>query len=124
MEKISDNSFLRRALKAYDNPNCISLEEFETDLQKFIYIKKTLTIYDQTGEINERLLLNHIITCFNLFGDEALVFLLFRVVKEHWKYLFPFLLLLNRLPEFIAEYGLIVSDIPLDKNLIEKLRLL
>lgn len=122
MELISDKNFIRRALKAYDNPHCVSLEEFEADLQKFGYIKKIITIYDQTGEINERLLLNHIIICFNLFGEEALIFLLFRVVREHWNHLFPFLILLNRLPEYIDELNLRTSDISLDHTLIERLR--
>lgn len=124
MELISDNNFVRRALKSYDNPSCVSLEEFESDIQKFVYIKKILTIYSSTGEINEKLLLNHIVICFNIFGDEALIFLLFRVAREHWGYLFPFLLLLNRLPEILPEYNIPSSDIELDSNIINKLRTL
>lgn len=124
MEPLDDKSFIRRALRAYDNPACVSLEEFEADLLKFVYIKKMLTVYDKTGEINERLFLNNITICFNLFGKETLSFLLFRVVPEHWKYLFPFLILLNRLPEVVPEHNIRTSDIELDKTLIDKLRLL
>ena len=122
IEKINEHTFLNRAFKAYDNPHCISIKEFSDDISRFSYIKKILTQYDQTGNINERLFLNHITVCFNLFGNDATVFLLYRVTPEHWKYLFPFLIMLNRLPDFIPEFNLEVSEIKLDQKIIEKLR--
>lgn len=120
--KIDDKNFLQRALKAYDNPHCISLSEFKEDLNRFSYVKKMITQCSTNGEINERLLLNHIVICFNLFGSEALLFLLYRVDRNHWGLLFPFLIMLNRLPDVIQEHNLITSDITLDQNIIKKLR--
>lgn len=122
IEKIDETTFLNRAFKAYDNPHCVSLQEFETDLSRFSYIKKILTQYSLTGEINERLFLNHIVVCFNLFGRDALVFLLYRVIPEHWKYLFPFLIMLNRMPDYIPEFNLNTSDVSLDQGIVERLR--
>lgn len=121
-QKIDDKNFIQRALKSYENPSCISLNEFQEDLQRFSYVKKILTQYANTGEINERLLLNHIVICFNLFGAEALLFLLYRVEEKQWGFLFPFLILLNRLPEQIPEYGINTSDVELDQQIINKLR--
>lgn len=122
IEKLDETTFLKKAFKAYDNPHCVSLQEFENDISKFSYIKKILTQYSQSGDINERLFLNHIVVCFNLFGNDALILLLYRVNKEQWKYLFPFLILLNRLPDYIPEFNLNTSDIPLDMNIVERLR--
>lgn len=122
IEKIDEATFLKKAFRAYDNPHCVSLKEFETDLSKFSYIKKILTQYTQTGDINERLFLNHIVVCFNLFGNDAVILLLHRVIPEHWKYLFPFLVMLERLPDYIPEFHLNTSDIPLDQPIVDKLR--
>ena len=121
-DRIDEATFLKKAFQAYDNPHCVSVAEFEEDLSRFSYIKKILTQYHQTREINERLFLNHIVICFNLFGANALVLLLHRVPHEHWPYLFPFLIQLDRLPDYIQEFGLNISDISLDQTIIEKLR--
>jgi hypothetical protein len=40
----------------------------------------------------------------------------------HWKTLITYLLYLNRMPETIPEYGIVLSDIPLDEEVIKKLR--
>lgn len=120
--KISDETFLNRAFKAYDNPHCISIQEFESDIQRFSHIKKILSTYISSNEINERLLLNHIVISFNLFGNDALIFLLYKVSDNCWPALFPFLIMLNRLPDYIQEFNLNTSEIPLDNNIIQKLR--
>lgn len=121
---IDETSFIERALKSYDNPNCLDIGEFESDLLRFSYIKKALTVYDQTKEINERLVLNNIIVCFNLFGKDAILFLMFKVSKNHWKYLFPFLYFLNRVPEYIIEYDIHPTSLELDMNILLKLKAL
>jgi hypothetical protein len=119
---INEKSFISRAFKSYDNPHCVSVKEFEVDLQRFSYIKKIFTLYEQTDEINVRLLLNHIVITFNLFGNDALIFLLYKTTKDHWPYLFPFLVMLNRLPDYVQEFNLNTTDIHLDKNITNKLR--
>lgn len=122
IEKLDDRQFYGRALKAYDNPHCVSLVEFEEDIARFSYIKKILTRYHQVHEINDRLILNHIVVCFNLFGAEALNLILHKIDREHWGYIFPFLFLLNRLPEIIPEFDVRVTDISLDQEIIKRLR--
>lgn len=119
---LNEVTFIEKTLKAYDNPHCLSLEEYESDLLRFSYIKKTLTMYDQTKEMNERLLLNNITICFNLFGNEALSFLMFKVNRNHWKYLFPFLFFLNKVPEYIKEYDLYPAELDLDLETLLKLK--
>jgi len=120
---ISEKNFLQRALRCYDNPQCITLDEFQEDLNRFSHIKKIITKYvEGQGEINDRLVLNHLVTLFNVFGLEALLFVLFKIEQKHWGIIFPFLILLNKLPDYIPELQLATADIELDKNIIEKLR--
>lgn len=121
-QPITDKNFLQRAFKAYDNPHCVSIEEFQEDLQRFTHIKKILTQYTQSGEINDRLLLNHIVISFNLFGRDALLLLLHRVDQLQWRSLFPFLIQLDRLPDFIPEHNMNVSDVELDQFIVNRLR--
>lgn len=120
---ISEKNFLQRALRCYDNPQCITLEEFQEDLNRFSHIKKIITKYSEgPGDLNERLVLNHLVTLFNVFGPEALLFILFKIERKYWGIIFPFIILLDRLPEHIQELNISTADIPLDKDIIEKLR--
>ena len=41
------------------------------DLKRFKYIKRLLNRYLETDELPERLILNHLIVVFNVFGIEA-----------------------------------------------------
>ena len=120
---ITEKTFLQRALKVYDNPQCITLDEFKSDLDRFSHIKKLITKFKNgSGPLNERLILNHLVICFNVFGDESIKLALFKVDKEDWSILFPFLILLNRLPDRIEEYHINTSDIPLNDYVVEQLR--
>lgn len=121
-EKLNDANFLVFAMHHYDNPQCHSLQEFEDDLKKFLYLKKLLSRYKNNGELRERLILNHIIVLYNIFGD-ATTKMLFHKVEEHlWPELITFLVYLNRMPESINEYGIMLSDYKLDENIIAVLR--
>jgi len=65
---LNAKNFVLYAAKHYDNPGCESIEEFHDDLNRFKYIKRLFTKYQETGEIKERLVLNHLIALYNLFG--------------------------------------------------------
>lgn len=82
----------------YDNIQCHSIEEFEEDLRKFLYLKKLFSRYKNNGELRERLILNHIIVLYNIFGDAATEMLFFRL-KEYESELSTFLVYLNRMPD-------------------------
>ena len=70
-----------------------------------------------SGELKERLLLNHIIILRNLFGNEACVTLLLcRTQKEYLNTLRSFLLFLNMIREDE------LKEISLDDHALEILR--
>jgi hypothetical protein len=95
---LTDNNFLLYAMHHYDNIQCHSIEEFEEDLRKFLYLKKLFSRYKNNGELRERLILNHIIVLYNIFGDAATEMLFFRL-KEYKSELSTFLVYLNRMPD-------------------------
>lgn len=80
---LNESTFHLYCAKHYDNPHCSSLEEFEEDLNRIKYIQKLFNRYKQTGEINERLVLNHIIILYNCFGVHASPILFMKLEKYH-----------------------------------------
>lgn len=101
IDNLNDDNFLIYAMKAYDRPNCI-LSEFEEDLSRIKYVKRLIKRYKTTGELKERLILNHIIVLSNVFGVEASVrMLFFKLDKTDYDVLKTFLLFLNFMPRHI-----------------------
>lgn len=115
-DKLTNQNFLLFCAHHYDNSRYVSTEEFIEDLNRIKYIKKLITRYVENGDLKERLILNHIIILNNCFGPEALCKILYHKLKSQMKYIKPFLILLNILPEQILN----VDDEPVvDTNLIE-----
>jgi hypothetical protein len=121
-ENLNENNFLLFAMHNYDNPQCHSMQEFEEDLKKFLYLKKLIGRYKSSGELRERLILNHIIVIYNIFGPASTRMLFYKIDPEQWDVLVTFLLYLNRMPETLPEYNIRLSDIKLDEKVIEVLR--
>jgi hypothetical protein len=127
MDKLDASNFLLYAAKHYDNPQCFDTIEFYEDLKRFKYIKRLLNRYVEDGDLKERLVLNHIVVLFNLFGVHATVRMLFFKCDGLEKCLVPFLIALNNLPERVENIGLdnrtiLTSDIEIDQNIINALR--
>ena len=123
---LSEENFLLYAAKYYDNPQCQSTDEFYDDLKRFKYIKRLFNKYLETGELKERLILNHILVLTNVFSPEVAVKLLFIRLDEYLHLLKPFLVLLNMLPERIEINNDIrhTVDILMDEVIVERLRLI
>ena len=120
--KLTEDNFLVYAMHHYDNPQCQIIEEFEEDLKRFLYIKKLLYRYKSNGELRERLILNHIIVLYNLFGEAATNMLFFKIEEEYWPQLTTFLVCLERMPDRVDQIGINSAEIPLDKNIVSVLR--
>ena len=122
IEPLTDNNFLLYAAKYYDNP-CHNTEEFLDDLKRFKYLKRLFVKYKETGELKERLILNHIIILYNIFGDHATP-MLFLKLKGFEEYLKPFLILLSRLPQRVlcSETIIHTSEINMDMKIVNELR--
>ena len=120
--ELTNENYLMFALLHYDNPHCIDIKEYFEDVRKLKYIKRLFNRYKEDGVIKERLILNHIISFYNVFENEAATRLLFfRVGKEYYSLLKTFLVFLNKMPEQIND-NLYSSDIQLDDKITEILR--
>ena len=121
-DDLNENNFLMFAMKEYINIQCTDMDEFYDDLKKIKYIKRLFNLYLNDGQLKERLILNHLISFYNVFENEAATRLLFfRVGKEYYTLLKTFLVYLNRMPEQVNE-TLHSSDILMDEKVIELLR--
>lgn len=126
IDKLDDSNFILFAAKYYDNPQCFDTLEFQDDLKRFKYLKRLFTRYQETGELKERLIVNHLIVLYNVFGPEATRMLFFKLEGFH-HYLKPFIVLLGYMPEVVRNIGVEnktyrSSDIPMDEEIIVLLR--
>ena len=107
---LTESTFLLFASKHYDNPQCSDISEFEEDLKRFQYLRKLFGRYRQDNDLKERLILNHLIIIYNVFGPEA-TNMLFMKLHEFHDCLKPFVEYLNFMPEVIQ-----YEDVTLGKN--------
>jgi hypothetical protein len=94
-----ENSYIAAALRSYDNPQCISLDEFREDLYRVHTIGRCINRYNQGDELNFRLILNHFIVLFNVFGATALELIKYKLDHRHFPVAYAFIVKINRLPE-------------------------
>lgn len=118
---LNESNFLLYAMHHYNNPQCVTLEEFEADLKIITYVKKLLSRNTEDASTH-RLTLNHIITLFNLFGQGARPMLFLKIEREHWGRLATYLLYINQMPERIPELSINTVDLKLDGSIITELR--
>ena len=101
----------------YNNPECLDIEEFKEDLARFKYLKRLLRRYELADDLQIRLILNHIIVLYNVFGIESANRMIwYKIEPEHWTYIKPFLVFLNYLP--VDEK----VEVPLDPLIVDTLR--
>jgi hypothetical protein len=116
MQEITPETFILFAIKNYDNPGCTGLSEFYDDLKRFKYVKKLFKRYKVTGDLKERLIINHLVVINNIFGQPAACkLLLHKIEADYRNELNSFLLYLNMIDESLDENSY-------DKDILEKLR--
>ena len=125
-EKLTNENFLIYCAKNYDNAQCHSTEEFLEDVKRIKYIKKLITRYVESEELKERLILNHLTILCNVFGPDHLNRILYLKMKNQFKFIKPFLILLNIYQDKIynvdGESVVYLDHIDMDENIIKALR--
>ena len=117
INELNEGNVLLYAAKSYYNPTFSDIEEFHEDLKRFKYIKRLVNRYLETGKLPDRLIMNHIIVVFNVFGIEpALNILEIKLDDKHWPVIKPFLVFLN----YIRNDQ--ITGVIMDQNVIEALR--
>ena len=126
-ENLTEENFMLFAAKYYENPHCTDLLEFHDDLKRIRYLKRLFKKYEQTGELKERLILNHLLVLYNVFEHRAMTRILVFKLDEQLKYLKPFLIFLNYWRTDIGNINgkqVVDADISLDDTIVKKLRLI
>lgn len=116
-EELTEENFLLYAANNYKNPNCLDVEEFYDDLNRFKYLKRLLGRYYNDDDLQERLIINHIVILYNVFGIEATTKMLwYKIEKQYWPVIKPIMLYLNYITDKEK------MDVPLDPLMVERLR--
>lgn len=124
-EDLTNDNYIMFAMKWYANPHCTDILEFKDDLKRIRYLNRLFYKYKKTGELKERLILNHLVVLYNMFDPRAMTRILVMQCGEYLQYLKPFLILLNYWTDdigLIEGKKLLDSDIPLDSHIVETLR--
>jgi hypothetical protein len=117
--ELNEDNFLLFAIKNYENPQAVTKEDFDKDLNHFKYIKRLLKRYKNTGELKTSLLINHFIILYNIFGEATTPMLFFKIDYDLWSIIKTFILFLNKLPEYPKGY---IHDIPVDLECLKELQ--
>lgn len=124
-EDLTEDNFQLFAMKYYDNPHCTDLLEFHDDLKRIRYVKRLFKKYQDTGELKERLIINHLVVLYNMFEARAMTRMLFLKLDEYHSLLKPFLIMLNYWPTELGKVNgkkIVDSNIPLNSGVVEVLR--
>ena len=119
--ELTEENFLLFAIKNYENPQAVTKEDFDKDLNHFKYIKRLLKRYKNTGVLKTHLLLNHFIILYNIWGEATTPMLFFKIDKDLWSSMKAFIMFLNRFPEYPRTY---IHDIQVDIECLKELKLI
>lgn len=122
---LNHDTILIYAIKSYESLNYVK-SEFQEDYKTFKYVKRLLQRYRTTGEIREKLLLNHLNLIYNVFGVEAGTRILFyKIDEQDYSALKTFCVFLNTMPDKVMGIrgkDIISATIQLDMSIADLLR--
>ena len=116
--ELNDGNFLLFAIRNYENPQAVTKEDFDKDLNHFKYIKRLLKRYKNTGQLKTHLLINHFIVLYNIFGDATTPMLFYKIEKELWDVMKTFVIFLNKMPDYPKSHK---HDNPVDLECLAEL---
>ena len=116
--ELTDENFLLFAIKNYENPQAVTKEDFDKDLNHFKYIKRLLKRYKNTGQLKTHLLLNHFIILYNIFGEAATPMLFFKIEQDLWSSMKTFVMFLGKLPDYPKSK---IHDVKVDLTCLKEL---
>ena len=119
--ELTEDNFQLFAIKNYENPQAVTKEDFDKDLNHFKYIKRLLKRYKNTGVLKTHLLLNHFIILYNIWGEATTPMLFFKIDEDLWSSMKAFIIFLNRFPEYPRTY---IHDIQVDIECLKELKLI
>jgi len=65
-DELNESNYILFAIKHYENPACVTREDFDEDLKRFKYLKRLLKRYVRGGQLRTHLIINHLIILYNV----------------------------------------------------------
>jgi hypothetical protein len=115
-DELNESTYILFAIKHYENPHCVTREDFDEDMKRFKYLKRLLKRYVRGGSLRTHLIINHLIILYNVFGEATTPLLFFKMEREYWSILKTILLYLNKYP-----VGML-ADLEVDPDIEEELK--
>jgi len=112
-DELTESNHVLFAIKHYENPQSVTVDDFMEDMKKFKYLKRLFKRYLNSDVLRVNLILNHLIILFNVFGEGTIPLLMYKLEHEYWSILKTFLIYLNRYPEMDSG---ILSKVPVDRK--------
>ena len=116
--ELNEDNFLLFAIKYYENPQAVTREDFDKDLNHFKYIKRLLKRYKNNGDLKVHLLVDHFIILYNIFGEATTPMLFFKIEKDLWSAMKSFIMFLGKFPEYPKSD---IHNIQVDINCLSQL---
>ena len=118
---LNDTTFIGYAIEAYKNRRCKTIGQFKEDVRVLSLIKKKMK--DDFSDVTKtKIMLNLIMSAFNVFDHHAcLVMLFYKVRQEHWYKLKTFLSYMGRMPNEISELNIRNTEIATCENISKNL---
>jgi hypothetical protein len=117
-DELTEDNYLLFAIKHYENPQSVTMDDFYEDLKRFKWIKRLLKKYTTTGDMNIHLLINHFLILYNVFGDASTPLLFYKLDTRYWSLIKTIIMYLGRFPEYPKTK---LHDIPVDNNYLQYL---
>lgn len=76
----------------------VCVDEFQEDVSRILYVSRLLRKYDKRGSTNLRLLINHIIILYNVFGNDVTHVMISNINTDLHPHLYGLLSFFKRLP--------------------------
>jgi hypothetical protein len=99
-DELNEDNYILFAIKHYENPHSVTKEDFYDDLKKFKLVKKLLKKYVSDNKLNVKLLINHFLILYNVFGEATTPLMFYKIDIEYWGLLKTALIYLGRFPEY------------------------
>ncbi len=120
-DELTEHNHILFAIKHYENPQSVTVDDFMEDMKKFKYLKRLFKRYLNSNVLRTNLILNHLIILFNVFGEGTIPLLMYKLEREYWSILKTFLIYLNRYDEALM---MMLKDVDIDddvKDILDEL---
>ena len=120
-DELNESNYILFAIKHYENPHSVTKEDFFDDLKKFKFIKKIFKKYKNDSKVNVKLLINHFLILYNVFGEATTPLLFYKIDSDYWSLIKTTIVYLGRFPEYPKTK---LHDIPVDLEFFQLLKTL